>query len=221
VTTFGALVRRDIALATRRGGDAALTLVFFVVAVAVFPFGVGPDPDLLARIAAGIIWVTALLASMTSLERLYRGDLEDGSLEIMALSTQPVEFQVAAKCLAHWLTSGLPVVVLSPLMAMLLNLDVAAWWILVVSLAIGTPILCLVGSIGAALVLGARKSGALIGLIVLPLQVPVMIFGIGAVEAVLRGSPVLPPLLIEAALLIAGTPLALWASAVALRMAIE
>ncbi len=221
MTTFGALVRRDIALATRRGGDAALTLVFFVVAVAVFPFGVGPDPDLLARIAAGIIWVTALLASMTSLERLYRGDLEDGSLEIMALSTQPVEFQVAAKCLAHWLTSGLPVVVLSPLMAMLLNLDVAAWWILVVSLAIGTPILCLVGSIGAALVLGARKSGALIGLIVLPLQVPVMIFGIGAVEAVLRGSPVLPPLLIEAALLIAGTPLALWASAVALRMAIE
>ncbi len=221
MTTFGALVRRDIALATRRGGDAALTLVFFVVAVAVFPFGVGPDPDLLARIAAGIIWVTALLASMTSLERLYRGDLEDGSLEIMALSTQPIEIQVAAKCLAHWLTSGLPVVVLSPLMAMLLNLDVAAWWILVVSLAIGTPILCLVGSIGAALVLGARKSGALIGLIVLPLQVPVMIFGIGAVEAVLRGSPVLPPLLIEAALLIAGTPLALWASAVALRMAIE
>ena len=219
--TFGALVRRDIALATRRGGDAALTLVFFVVAVAVFPFGVGPDPDLLARIAAGIIWVTALLASMTSLERLYRGDLEDGSLEIMALSTQPVELQVAAKCLAHWLTSGLPVVVLSPLMAMLLNLDVAALWILVVSLAIGTPILCLVGSVGAALVLGARKSGALIGLIVLPLQVPVMIFGIGAVEAVLRGSPVLPPLLIETALLIAGTPLALWASAVALRMAIE
>ena len=221
MTTFGALVRRDIALSTRRGGDAALTLVFFVVAVAVFPFGVGPDPDLLARIAAGIIWVTALLASMTSLERLYRGDLEDGSLEIMALSTQPIEIQVAAKCLAHWLTSGLPVVVLSPLMAMLLNLDVAAWWILVVSLAIGTPILCLVGSVGAALVLGARKSGALIGLIVLPLQVPVMIFGIGAVEAVLRGSPVLPPLLIEAALLIAGTPLALWASAVALRMAIE
>ena len=219
--TFGALVRRDVALATRRGGDAALTLVFFVVAVAVFPFGVGPDPDLLARIAAGIIWVTALLASMTSLERLYRGDLEDGSLEIMALAEHPFELQVAAKCLAHWLTSGLPVVVLSPLMAMLLNLDVAAWWSLVVSLAIGTPVLCLVGSVGAALVLGARKSGALIGLIVLPLQVPVMIFGIGAVEAVLRGAPVLPPLLIEAALLIAGTPLALWASAVALRMAIE
>ncbi len=221
MTAFAALVRRDLALATRRGGDAALTLVFFVVAVAVFPFGVGPDPDLLARIAAGIIWVTALLASMTSLERLYRADLEDGSLEIMALSAQPLELQVAAKCLAHWLTSGLPVVVLSPLMAMLLNLDVAAWWILVVSLAIGTPILGLVGSIGAALVLGARKSGALIGLIVLPLQVPVMIFGIGAVEAALRGGPVLPPLLIEAAILIAGTPLALMASAVALRMAIE
>lgn len=221
MTTFGALVRRDIALATRRGGDAALTLVFFVVAVAVFPFGVGPDPDLLARIAAGIIWVTALLASMTSLERLYRADLEDGSLEIMALSAQPLELQVAAKCFAHWLTSGLPVVVLSPLMAMLLHLDVAAWWILVVSLAVGTPVLSLVGSIGGALVLGARKSGALIGLIVLPLQVPVMIFGIGAVEAALRGGPVWPPLLIEAAILIAGTPLALWASAVALRMAIE
>lgn len=221
MTTFGALVRRDLALATRRGGEAALTLVFFVVAVAVFPFGVGPDPDLLARIAAGIIWVTALLASMTSLERLYRADIEDGSLEIMALSAQPLELQVAAKCLAHWLTSGLPVVVLSPLMAMLLNLDVAAWWVLVVSLAIGTPVLSLVGSIGGALVLGARKSGALIGLIVLPLQVPVLIFGIGAVEAVLRGTPAWPPLLIEAAILIAGTPLALWASAVALRMAIE
>lgn len=221
MTTFGALVRRDIALATRRGGDAALTLVFFVVAVAVFPFGVGPDPDLLARIAAGIIWVTALLASMTSLERLYRADLEDGSLEIMALSAQPLELQVAAKCVAHWLTSGLPVVVLSPPMAMLLHLDVAAWWILVVSLAVGTPVLSLVGSIGGALVLGARKSGALIGLIVLPLQVPVMIFGIGAVEAALKGGPVWPPLLIEAAILIAGTPLALWASAVALRMAIE
>ncbi len=221
MTTFGALVRRDLALATRRGGEAALSLVFFVVAVAVFPFGVGPDPDLLARIAAGIIWVTALLASMTSLERLYRADLEDGSLEIMALSAQPLEFQVAAKCLAHWVTSGLPVVVLSPLMAMLLNLDQAAWWVLVVSLAIGTPVLSLVGSIGGALVLGARKSGALIGLIVLPLQVPVLIFGIGAVEAALRGGPAWPPLLIEAAILIAGTPLALWASAVALRMAIE
>lgn len=221
MTTFGALVRRDLALATRRSGDAALSLVFFVVAVAIFPFGVGPDPDLLARIAAGIIWVTALLASMTSLERLYRADLEDGSLEIMALSAQLLEFQVAAKCLAHWLTSGLPVVVLSSLMAMLLNLDVAAWWVLVVSLAIGTPVLSLVGSIGSALVLCARKSGALIGLIVLPLQVPVLIFGIGAVEAALRGGPVWPPLLIEAALLIAGTPLALWASAVALRMAIE
>ena len=219
--TFGILVRRDLALATRRGGDAALTLVFFILAVAVFPFGVGPDPDLLSRIAAGIIWVTALLASMTSLERLYRADLEDGSLEIMALSAEPLELQVAAKCLAHWMTSGLPAVVLSPLMAMLLNLDTAAWWILVVSLAVGTPVLSLVGSIGAALVLGARKSAALIGLIVLPLQVPVLIFGIGAVEAVLRGAPFWPPLLIEVALLIAGMPLALWASAVALRMAIE
>ena len=221
MTTFGAVLRRDLALATRRGGDAALTLVFFVVAVAVFPFGVGPDPDLLARIAAGIVWVTALLASMTSLERLYRSDLEDGSLEIMALSVMPFELHVAAKCLAHWLTSGLPVVVLSPVMAMLLNLDAAAWWVLAVSLAIGTPVLCLVGSIGAALVLGARRSGALVGLIVLPLQVPVMIFGIGAVEAALRGGPVWPPLLIETALLVAAAPLALWASAVALRMAIE
>ena len=218
---FRALVLRDLSLATRRNGEAGLTLGFFVVTAAIFPFGVGPDPELLGRIAAGIVWVTALLAATISLDRLFRQDLEDGSLEVLALSSLPLELVAAAKCLAHWLTTGLPVTLLAPLMAMMLNLDSGVWWILALSLAIGTPVLSLAGAVGAALVLGARRGGALVALIVLPLFVPVLVFGIGAVEAALAGRPVLPHILIEAAILIAAAPLSLWASAVALRLAIE
>lgn len=218
---FGALVLRDLALATRRSGEAGLTLGFFIVAAAIFPFGVGPDPELLGRIAAGVVWVTALLSATISLDRLFRADLEDGSLEILALSALPLELVVAAKCLAHWLSTGLPIVILAPLMAMLLNLETDVWWVLVASLAIGTPVLSLVGGVGASLVLGAWRGGALIGLIVLPLYVPVLIFGIGAVKAALAGQPILPHILIEAAILFGSVPLALWASAVALRVAVE
>jgi len=221
MSAFAALVRRDMALAVRRGGEAALTLGFFIVTIALFPFGVGPDPELLGRIAAGIVWVTALLAATISLDRLFRPDLDDGSLDLLALSTLPLELVVIAKCLAHWLVTGLPVTILAVPMALMLQLDSAAFVPLVVTLLIGTPALSLTGAIGAALVLGARRGGALIGLLVLPLFIPVLIFGISAVEAALAGLPVLPHILIEVAILVVSLPLGAFAGAGALRIAME
>jgi heme exporter protein B len=221
MSAFAALVRRDVVLATRRGGEAVLTLGFFVITVALFPFGVGPDPELLGRIAAGIIWVTALLAAIVSLDRLLRPDFEDGSLDLMALAPMPLEAAVLAKCLAHWLVTGLPVTLLAPLMGLMLQLDAAAYLPLMVGLALGTPALSLVGAIGASLVLGARRGGALIGLLVLPLYIPVLVFGISAVEAALAGMPVLPHILIESAILVISLPLAAFAGAGALRLAME
>lgn len=221
MNAFAALVARDVALATRRGGEAALTLGFFVITIALFPFGVGPDPELLGRIAAGIIWVTALLAAIVSLDRLFRQDLEDGSLDLLALSPMPLELVVLAKCLAHWLVTGLPVTLLAPLMGMMLQLEPDAYVPLIIGLALGTPALSLVGAIGASLVLGARRGGALIGLLVLPLYIPVLIFGISAVEAALAGLPVLPHILIEGAVLVISLPLAAFAGAGALRLAMD
>ncbi len=221
MSAFWTLVRRDVTLAVRRGGEAALTLGFFVVTVALFPFGVGPDPALLGRIAAGVVWVTALLAATVSLDRLFRPDLEDGSLDLLALSPLPLEAAVLAKCLAHWLVTGLPVTLLSPLMAAMLRLDGAAHGPLAVSLAVGTPALSLTGGIGAALVLGARRGGALCGLLVLPLFIPVLVFGVSGVEAAQAGLPALPHILIEAAILVAAVPLAAFAGAAALRLALE
>ncbi|MBN33389.1 MAG: heme exporter protein CcmB [Rhodospirillaceae bacterium] len=221
MSVFWALVRRDVALAVRRGGEAALTLGFFVITIALFPFGVGPEPELLGRIAAGIIWVTALLAATISLDRLFRPDFDDGSLDLLALSSLPLELVVLAKCLAHWLITGLPVALLAPLMALMLQLDTGVWPTLILSLLIGTPAISLIGAIGASLVLGARRGGALIGLLVLPLFVPVLIFGISAVEAHLAGLPALPHILIETAILIVSVPLAAFASAGALRLAME
>ena len=221
MNALAALVRRDVALAVRRGGDAALTLGFFVVAAALFPFGVGPDPELLGRIGTGIVWVTALLAATLSLDSLFRADREDGSLELLALSGVPLEGVVVAKCLAHWLTTGLPVTVLAPLMALLLRVDADAYPALVAALALGTPALSLIGAVGAALVLGARRGGALTALLVMPLFIPVLVFGVGAVEAAMAGRPVLPHILIEGAILAASLPLAMLAGAGALRLAAE
>ena len=217
---LAALVARDAALALGRGDEAALTLGFFLVAVALFPFGIGPDPQLMGRVAAGVVWVTALLAATLSLERMFRPDFEDGALDLLALGPAPLELAVLAKCLAHWLTTGLPVALLAPFMAALLQLDGAAWLPLTVALLLGTPSVSLVGAVGAALVLGARRGGALVGLLVLPLFVPVLVFGVLAVEAALAGLPVWPAMLIELALLALALPLAAFAGAGALRLAL-
>jgi heme exporter protein B len=221
VTAFRALVARDLRLALRQGSDAALVVAFFILAVVLFPFGVGPEPQLLSRIAAGIVWVTALLAALLSLDRLFQQDYEDGSLEVIALAPLPLEAAVLAKCLAHWLTTGLPLVVVAPALAGLLRLDAAGYLPLVIAMALGTPSLSLVGAVGAALSLGARRAGVLLSLLVLPLYIPVLIFGVAAVEQAVAGLAIRPHLLILTALLVAALPLAPWAAAAALRPALE
>jgi heme exporter protein B len=221
MTAFRLLVLRDLRLALRQGGDAAMVVAFFVLTVILFPFGVGPEPELLARIAPGILWVTALLAALLSLERLFQADYEDGSLEALALLPLPLEAQVLAKCLAHWLVTGLPLTVAAPLLALLLHLDVAGYPVLVASLLIGTPSLSLVGAVGAALTLGARRGGVLLSLLMLPLFIPVLIFGVLAIDASIAGFGARPHLLLLGALLAGALPLAPVAAAAALRQALE
>ncbi len=221
MTRFWHLVTRDLRLALRQGSDATIAVMFFVLCVVLFPFGVGPEPNILARIAAGVIWVAALLASLLSLERLFQTDHEDGSLELMALSGLPLELVVLAKTVAHWLVTGLPLLVAAPLLAVLLNMDRGGFGALLLTLALGTPALSLIGGIGAALTLGARRGGVLISLLILPLYIPVLIFGAGAIDAAITGLSPRPHLLILAALLAGALPLAPVASAAALRQALE
>lgn len=221
MSAFLTLVARDLRLAFRQGGDAAMVIAFFVLTVVLFPFGVGPEPELLQRIAAGIVWVTALLAALLSLERLFQTDYEDGSLEALALLPLPLEAQVLAKCLAHWLVTGLPLIVVAPLLALLLHLDPAGYPALLAGMALGTPILSLIGAIGAALSLGARRGGVLLSLLVLPLYIPVLIFGVAAIEAESQGFGARPDLLLLAALLVLAAGLVPFAAAAALRLALE
>lgn len=216
-----ATVRRDIQLALRHGADSLAVVLFFVLAVILFPFGVGPEPNILARIAAGVIWVAALLASMLALERLFQTDYEDGSLEILALAPLPLEAVVAAKIVAHWITTGLPLLLAAPVLALLLNMPGDAFWVLIVALALGTPSLSLVGAIGAALILGARRGGVLLSLVLLPLYIPVLIFGVAAVDAAASGLPARPHLLLLASFLLAAMALAPLAAGAALRQALE
>lgn len=218
---FGLLVARDLRLAWRQGGDAAMVMAFFVLTVILFPFGVGPEPELLQRIAPGVVWVTALLAALLSLERLFLADYEDGSLEALALMPLPLEAQVVAKCLAHWLVTGLPLTVLAPLLALLLHLEVHAYPALIAGMALGTPTLSLIGAIGAALTLGARRGGVLLSLLVLPLYIPVLIFGVAACDAAATGLSPRPHLLLLGALLVLALPLAPFAAAAGLRQALE
>jgi heme exporter protein B len=215
------MVRRELGLAFRQGADSFMVVVFFVLAVVLFPFGVGPEPGVLARIGPGVIWVAALLAAMLSLERLFSADYEDGSLDLLMLSPQPLEVLVLAKVAAHWLTTGVPLMVVSPLLALLLNLEGPAYAMLALALLLGTPTMSLVGAIGAALILGARRGGVLLSLLVLPLFIPILIFGVSAVEAVLTGFSPRPHLLVLAGLFLGAVALCPWASAAALRQSLE
>lgn len=221
MTGFLSLVVRDLRLALRQGSDATMVLIFYLLAVLLFPFGVGPEPNILARISAGVLWVTALLAALLSLERLFVGEHEDGSLDQLALLPLPLPLVVLAKVLAHWLLTGLPLTVLAPLLAVILGMDSVAYPVLIAALALGTPTLSLIGSLGAALTLGARRAGALLALLILPLYIPALIFGVAAVDAGLAGLPSGPHLAILGALLLAAIPLCPWATAAALRQALE
>ncbi len=216
-----AMLRRDLRLALRQGADTLVVVLFFVLAASLFPFGVGPEPEMLARIAGGVIWVMALLASLLSLERLFQNDYEDGGLELLALAPAPLELLVLAKCAAHWLTTGLPLLLAAPLLAVLLALPGQGFAALLLAMLLGTPTLTLIGAIGAALVLGARRGGVLVSLLVLPLYIPVLIFGVAAVEGAVAGLAIRPHLMVLGGLLLGALVLAPWASAAALRQAVE
>jgi heme exporter protein B len=211
----------ELRLGVRQGGDFGLVLGFFVLAVLMFPFGVGPEPELLGRIGAGIIWVAALLASVLSLDRLFTADYADGNLDLLALSPAPLELVVLAKGAAHWVTTGLPLTAISPVLAILVDLDPGAIPVLTLGLLLGTPALSLLGAIAAALTLGARRPGILVSLLVLPLYLPPLIFGTGAVEAVLAAEGARAHLLLLGAVTLAALPLAPLAAAAALRQALD
>lgn len=216
-----ALLRRDLAVALRRLAETLLAAVFFALALSLFPLGVGASPDILARIGAGLIWVLALFAVMLTLDRLFQADWEDGTFELLLLSPQPLELLVLGKCLAHWLTSGLLLVLVSPLLAVLMSLPADALWVLPLALLVGTPTLTLIGAIGAALLVGSRRGGTLTALLVLPLYIPVLIFGVSAVDGFLLGLGGRPQLLILGAMLLFALALAPFAIAAALRLAAE
>ena len=221
IRTFGRLLLRDLRLALRQGVDAVMAVAFSVIAVALFPLGIGPEPNILARIAPGVIWVAALLAAMLSLDRLFQQDYEDGSLELLALAPAPLEMIVLAKVAAHWLTTGLPLLLAAPVLAVLMNMAADGFAVLLIAMLLGTPSLSLIGAIGGALVLGARRGGVLIALLVLPLYIPVLIFAVAAVDAVLTGQSARPHLLLLGAILAAALPLAPLSAAAALRQAVE
>ena len=217
---FARVVGRDLRLALRQRSDAGMVVLFFVLTAAMFPLAVGPEPALLAWIAPGVIWVTALLAVLLSLERLFLADYEDGSLDLLVLAPQPLEITVLAKVLAHWLSTGLPLIAAAPLLALLYDMNLAGVPVLVLAMALGSPSLSLIGAVGAALTLGARRGGVLIPLLVLPLYVPILIFAVSAIDAQLAGLAARPHLLLLAAILALALPLTPIAAAAALRQAL-
>ena len=221
MTGFLHIVRRELRLSLKQGADATMAVMFFVLAVVLVPLGVGPGPNMLAAISAGVLWVTALLAAVLSLERLFLTDYEDGSLDLLALAPLPLEVVVLAKCLAHWLVTGLPFMLAAPILGLLLNLPAEGYPTLILAMALGTPSLSLIGAVGAALSLGARRGGVLVSLLVLPPYVPVLIFGVSAVDAAVQGLSAQPSLLILAALLVLALPLCPIAAAAALRQALD
>jgi heme exporter protein B len=221
VNAFLTVVRRDLLLAMRRKNEMLTALFFFIIVVSLFPLGIGPEPQLLKKIAPGVLWVAALLATMLSLNRMFAADHADGTLEQLVLSPAPLGLLVAGKIAAHWLTSGLPLVVLAPVLGLQFDLSVGALGVLVVALLLGTPLLSLIGAIGAALTLGVRGGGVLLSLLVLPLYVPALIFGAGAVEAHIAGLSADGHLSLLAALLALAVFFAPWATTAALRIALE
>ena len=215
-----ALIARDVLLTLRHGVDSLMVIVFFVLVVVLFPLGLGPEPTILARISPGVIWVAALLAAMLSMERLFQNDHSDGSLELLVLSPVPLELQFLAKAAAHWLTTGLPLIIVAPLLGIFLNMPAGGYTVLLISLALGTPSLSLIGGVGAALSLGARRSGILLSLLVLPLFIPVLIFGVSAIDSSVSGLEAKAQLLILGGFTLASVALAPWAGAAALRQAV-
>jgi heme exporter protein B len=216
-----AVIHRDLLLAMRRKTEVLTALLFFVIVASLFPLGIGPEPALLRKIAPGVLWVSALLATMLGLQRMFAADHADGTLEQMLLSPTPLALLVSGKNVAHWLVCGLPLVLLAPLLGMQFDLDAGGLGVLTLGLLLGTPVLSLIGSIGAALTLGVRGGGVLLSLLVLPLYIPTLIFGAGAVEAHASGLGASGHLSLLAALLVVSLFFAPWATTAALRIALE
>ena len=215
------VLKRELIIALRRSTDVLTPWIFFAIVITLFPLGVGPEANMLRIIAPGIVWVAALLASMLSLSHLFSGDFEDGSLEQLVLAPHPLTVLVTAKVFAHWLLSGLPLVLLAPLLALQLGMPGEATKTLLITLLLGTPILGLVGTVGAALTVGLRGGGVLVSLLVLPLYTPVLIFGAGAVTAVMGGFTAEAHIAILAALLALAVTFCPWAAAAALRISLD
>jgi heme exporter protein B len=222
MTPFRELLGRELAIAWKDGSSIGVALGFYLIVITMLPLGLGPDLNLLARIAPGLLWVALLLSALLSLGRLFEGDLEDGSLEVFATGPLPLEAVAAVKSLAHWLTTGLPLALLAPALGLLLNLPPEAYMVLVATMLIGTPAISFVGGIGAALTLRTRRGGLLLALLMLPLFVPTLIFGISAISAALTNSEAYgPSLLILAAISLASVALAPVATGAALRLQLQ
>ena len=218
---FVLIIRRDLVLAIRRRADVLTTLIFFIIVVTLFPLGVGPELNMLRTMAPGTLWVAALLASMLSLGRLFSADYLDGTLEQMMLVPQSLSALVLGKMVAHWMVSGLPLVLIAPVLGLQFDMPAQALWMLILTLLLGTPILSMIGAIGAALTLGLRGGGVLVSLLVLPLCIPVLVFGAGAVEAVTSGMSSAAHLSLMGALLLLALVFTPWVTAMALRISME
>lgn len=218
---FIKVLRRELKIAFRKSAEIINPLWFFLIVITLFPLGIGPEPTLLARIAPGIVWVAALLASLLSLERLFRDDYLDGSLEQLMLLPAPLTLTVIGKVCAHWMVTGLPLLIISPLMALLLSLDFKTWEAVAMTLLLGTPTLSFIGAIGVALTVGLRKGGVLLSLLVLPLYIPVLIFSTGAIDAASMGMPIGGYLAILGAMLAGSITLAPFATSAALRVSVH
>lgn len=218
---FRATLKRDMLIAYKRKNDLLNPFMFFIIVATLFPIAISPDPEQLSLVSAGALWIAALLASLLAMDNLFRSDYEDGSLELLLLSPQPLYFMVLAKNLSHWLVSGLPVVLVSPLIAYMLNLPQGSYTALFLSLLIGTPVLSLLGSIGVALTVGLGSRGLILAVITLPMSVPVLIAGTLAVQETQNGAPLLAYLAILGAMLLAAISLAPLASAAALRISVN
>lgn len=221
ITVFRCLLWREMTLALRRKSEILTTMLFFVIVVSLFPLGIGPEIDTLREIAPGVLWVAALLASMLSLNRLFSDDYIDGTLEQLIISSQPLALLVFGKILAHWILTGLPLVLLSPVLGMQLGMDADSIVILMLTLLIGTPVLSLIGAVGAGLTLGVRGGGVLLSLLILPLYIPVLIFGSGAVESAQAGLGVEGHFSLLGAFLFASLVLAPLGAAASLRISLD
>ena len=221
MTIFFTLIKHDLKLHARRGGENIVIIMFFILTVSLFPFGIGHELEKLSEIGSGIIWVCALFSVMLSLERVFQIDYEDGSIELLAIQPVALEIIILAKVLVHWVTTGVALIFATPILSLLMNIQLEKFWVLLFTLIIGTPSLSLIGAMGAALIIGSKKSGILISLIVLPLYLPILIFGVSGVNAIALGVSAQSHLLLLTAILLISIAFCPWVIAIIIRQALD